>query len=126
MESFLYNAENRLREYRTKNPLLIFRNDGDASRVAKTIALKTYSSGPRGGMEGVKVFSKQYNLSNVLSMDVGGTTTDIGHVVRNEVNEDRQFFQFKIKLSKLAQRVWVLFQGLPVLAAVVRIPLLPM
>ena len=42
MESFLYNAENRLREYRTKNPLLIFRNDGDASRVAKTIALKTY------------------------------------------------------------------------------------
>ena len=54
MESFLYNAENRLREYRTKNPLLIFRNDGNASRVAKTIALKTYSSGPRGGMEGVK------------------------------------------------------------------------
>ena len=90
MESFLYNAENRLREYRTKNPLLIFRNDGDASRVAKTIALKTYSSGPRGGMEGVKAFSKQYNLPNVLSMDVGGTTTDIGHVVGNEVNEDRR------------------------------------
>jgi N-methylhydantoinase A/oxoprolinase/acetone carboxylase beta subunit len=90
MENFLYNAENRLREYRTKNPLLIFRNDGDASRVAKTIALKTYSSGPRGGMEGVKAFSKQYNLSNVLSMDVGGTTTDIGHVVNNEVNEDRR------------------------------------
>ena len=33
---------------------LSFRNDGNASRVAKTIALKTYSSGPRGGMEGVK------------------------------------------------------------------------
>jgi len=90
MENFLYNAENRLREYRTKNPLLIFRNDGDASRVAKTIALKTYSSGPRGGMEGVKAFSKKYNLPNVLSMDVGGTTTDIGHVVRNQVNEDRR------------------------------------
>ncbi|WP_334175212.1 hydantoinase/oxoprolinase N-terminal domain-containing protein, partial [Pseudoxanthobacter sp.] len=35
MEAFLYNAENRLRAYRTRNPLLIFRNDGDASRVAK-------------------------------------------------------------------------------------------
>ena len=89
MESFLYNAEKRLREYRTKNPLLIFRNDGNASRVAKTIALKTYSSGPRGGMEGVKSFSKQYNLSNVLTMDIGGTTTDIGHVVNNSVNEER-------------------------------------
>ncbi|MBL4802036.1 MAG: hypothetical protein JKY45_09080, partial [Emcibacter sp.] len=41
MEEFLYNAENRLREYRTRNPLLIFRNDGNASRVAKTIAAKT-------------------------------------------------------------------------------------
>jgi len=90
MENFLYNAENRLREYRTKNPLLIFRNDGDASRVAKTIAVKTYSSGPRGGMEGVKTFSKQYNLSNVLSMDVGGTTTDIGDVIGHSVHEQRR------------------------------------
>ena len=89
MESFLYNAENRLREYRTKNPLLIFRNDGDASRVAKTIALKTYSSGPRGGMEGVKEFSKQYKLPNVVSMDIGGTTTDIGHIVNHTVQESR-------------------------------------
>jgi len=90
MESFLYNAENRLREYRTKNPLLIFRNDGNASRVAKTIALKTYSSGPRGGMEGVKTFSKQYNLSDVMTMDVGGTTTDIGHLVDLNLNEERR------------------------------------
>ncbi|MBT7952133.1 MAG: hydantoinase/oxoprolinase family protein [Gammaproteobacteria bacterium] len=90
MESFLYNAENRLREYRTKNPLLIFRNDGNASRVAKTIALKTYSSGPRGGMEGVKNFSKQYSLSNVMTMDVGGTTTDIGHLVDQILNEERR------------------------------------
>ncbi|MBL4838780.1 MAG: hydantoinase/oxoprolinase family protein [Kordiimonadaceae bacterium] len=90
MESFLYNAENRLREYRTRNPLLIFRNDGNASRVAKTIAAKTYSSGPRGGMEGVKVFSSSYNLTNVLSMDVGGTTTDIGHVVGTDVHEMRR------------------------------------
>jgi len=90
MEQFLYNAESRLREYRTKNPLLIFRNDGSASRVAKTIALKTYSSGPRGGMEGVKEFSRKYNLSNVLSMDIGGTTTDVGCVVRNTVNVGRR------------------------------------
>lgn len=89
MEQFLYNAENRLREYRTKNPLLIFRNDGNASRIAKTIALKTYSSGPRGGMEGVKAFSQRYNLSSVLSMDIGGTTTDVGCVVQNTLHVER-------------------------------------
>ena len=90
MEAFLYNAENRLREYRTKNPLLIFRNDGDASRVAKTIAIKTYSSGPRGGMEGVKTFSRLYGYSDVVSIDVGGTTTDIGQYLDGTVAEVRR------------------------------------
>ncbi len=90
MEAFLYNAENRLREYRTKNPLLIFRNDGDASRVAKTIAIKTYSSGPRGGMEGVKAFSRKYGFSDSVSIDVGGTTTDIGQYAHGTVAEIRR------------------------------------
>jgi N-methylhydantoinase A/oxoprolinase/acetone carboxylase beta subunit len=90
MEGFLYNAENRLRNYHTRNPLLIFRNDGGASRVAKTVALKTYSSGPRGGMEGVKRLARHYGLDDVLSMDIGGTTTDIGQVVSNEVFERRK------------------------------------
>ncbi len=90
MEAFLYNAENRLRQFRTKNPLLIFRNDGDASRVAKTIAIKTYSSGPRGGMEGVKSFSKRYGFTDVVSIDVGGTTTDIGQYLDGTVAEVRR------------------------------------
>ncbi|ABS66587.1 Hydantoinase/oxoprolinase [Xanthobacter versatilis] len=90
MEAFLYNAENRLRAYRTKNPLLIFRNDGDASRVAKTIAIKTYSSGPRGGMEGVKSFSRRYGFADTVSIDVGGTTTDIGQYIDGTVAEVRR------------------------------------
>src|SRR5208337_4451692 len=53
MERFLYNSEHRLREYKTKNPLLIFRNDGDSARISRTAAVKTYSSGPRGGAEGL-------------------------------------------------------------------------
>jgi len=89
MEAFLYNAENRLRDYRMKNPLLIFRNDGDASRVAKTIAIKTYSSGPRGGMEGVKSFSRLYGFTDSVSIDVGGTTTDIGQYIDGGVAETR-------------------------------------
>ena len=46
MERFLYSAENLLRDQRFKTPLLIFRNDGGSSRVAKTVALKTYGFGP--------------------------------------------------------------------------------
>lgn len=90
MEAFLFNAENRLRDYRTKNPLLIFRNDGDSSRVAKTVAIKTYSSGPRGGMEGMKTFSRLYGFSDVVAIDIGGTTTDIGQYVNGTVAEQRR------------------------------------
>ena len=90
MEAFLYNAENRLRAFRTKNPLLIFRNDGDSSRVAKTVAIKTYSSGPRGGMEGMKSFSKLYGFSDAVAIDIGGTTTDIGQCLNGTVAEMRR------------------------------------
>lgn len=80
METFLYNAEGILREYYHQHPLLIFRNDGDSARVARTIAVKTYSSGPRGGMEGARALAAHYGFKRLLTMDIGGTTTDIGLV----------------------------------------------
>ncbi len=82
MERFLYSAERRLKDYKVANPLLVYRNDGGASsRVAKSIALKTYSSGPRGGgLEGTSALAKVYGLKHALMMDIGGTTTDVGIV----------------------------------------------
>ncbi len=85
MERFLYSAEHRLREYKTRNPLLIFRNDGNAARVARTVAIKTYSSGPRGGAEGVKALASHYGFKHLVSMDIGGTTTDIAVVEDGQV-----------------------------------------
>jgi N-methylhydantoinase A/oxoprolinase/acetone carboxylase beta subunit len=90
MERFLYNAEHKLRTNKAHNPLLIFRNDGNSARVAKTIALKTYSSGPRGGMEGTRALAQHYELSHLVSIDIGGTTTDIGEVRSGDVREDRR------------------------------------
>ncbi len=85
MELFLYHAEAGLREQRARNPLLIFRNDGGSSRVAKTVALKTYSSGPRGGAEGLKAAADYYDFKHLLMMDVGGTTTDFSEVIDGQV-----------------------------------------
>ncbi len=90
MERFLYNAEDRLRELRVQNPLLIYRNDGASSRVAKSVALKTYSSGPRAGLEGTLALAKAYDLKHVLMIDVGGTTTDVGSVKDFEIAQDRR------------------------------------
>lgn len=80
MEAFLYHAEGILRDCHHQSPLLIFRNDGDSARVARTVAVKTYSSGPRGGMEGARALARHYGYTRLVSMDIGGTTTDIGRV----------------------------------------------
>ena len=85
MESFLYNAEGILREHYHRHPLLIFRNDGDSARVARTVAIKTYSSGPRGGMEGARALAEHYGCEHLLSLDIGGTTADIGWVEKGHV-----------------------------------------
>ena len=90
VERFLYSAEHRLRTYKVKNPLLIYRNDGASSRVAKSVALKTYSSGPRGGLEGTRAIAEAYGLANVLMIDVGGTTTDVGVVKNSTIAVDRR------------------------------------
>jgi len=90
VERFLYSAEHRLRAYKVKNPLLIYRNDGASSRVAKSVALKTYSSGPRGGLEGTRALAEAYGLPSVLMIDVGGTTTDVGVVNDSTISVDRR------------------------------------
>ena len=87
MEHFLYHAEGELRSHGMTRPLLVFRNDGNASRVAKTVALKTYSSGPRGGIEGARAYARAYDVSRIVSFDVGGTTTDIGTVSADDIDE---------------------------------------
>lgn len=90
VERFLYSAENRLRAHKVKNPLLVYRNDGASSRVAKSVALKTYSSGPRGGLEGTRALAEAYGLENLLMIDVGGTTTDVGAVRNSTIAVDRR------------------------------------
>ena len=90
LEHFLYSAENRLRAHKVKNPLLIYRNDGASSSVAKSVAIKTYSSGPRGGLEGTRALAEAYGFNRVIMIDVGGTTSDIGAVNDLSIIADRR------------------------------------
>ncbi len=89
MERLLYHAERRLREARYRPPLLVFCNDGDSARVAKTVAVKTYSSGPRGGMEGARALAARYGFEHLISLDVGGTSADMGSVEGGAIRDRR-------------------------------------
>jgi N-methylhydantoinase A len=89
MEQFLHHAEDRLRQHRTRNPLLVFRNDGGSTRVSRTIALHTYSSGPRGGAVGAAILANHYGFERFASIDIGGTTTDLALFEGGQVAEHR-------------------------------------
>lgn len=89
MERFLFHTDHRLRRRHVAAPLLVFRNDGGAARVSKTPALRSYSSGPRGGMEGARALARHHGLADLVSVDVGGTTTDVGRVRDGRIVERR-------------------------------------
>jgi N-methylhydantoinase A/oxoprolinase/acetone carboxylase beta subunit len=80
MEHFLYGAERISKQNHLASPMLIYRNDGDSARIAKTTAIKTYGSGPRGGLEGAVAYAGLYDSNAMVAMDIGGTTTDISMV----------------------------------------------
>jgi N-methylhydantoinase A len=74
---YLYRCEDWLRDHGYQHPLLILHNDRGCARVAKTIAGKTYNSGPTAGLLGAEVIAELYGLEHLLTFDVGGTSLDV-------------------------------------------------
>lgn len=77
---FLYRAEDHLRSLGYRRPLLIVHNDGGAARVARTIAAKTYNSGPMAGLLGAREIARDYGIDSLVTVDMGGTSLDVGVV----------------------------------------------
>ncbi len=77
---FLYHAEGWVREHHVAQPLRIMRNDGACGRVAKTTAVKTLDSGPMGGLSGAAALARSAGEKKLVTVDVGGTSSDIGVV----------------------------------------------
>lgn len=81
---FLYHADGWVRDRHVVQPLRIMRNDGACGRVAKTTAVKTLDSGPMGGLSGAAALAQLCGLDRVVTVDVGGTSTDIGLVEKQK------------------------------------------
>ncbi len=78
LASALYKAEDDLREAGYDRPLLIGHANGGVARVSKTKALDTLESGPTMGLFAAAYFAGVYQLSHVVTLDVGGTTSKVG------------------------------------------------
>ncbi|MBI2963853.1 MAG: hypothetical protein HYY35_08880 [Deltaproteobacteria bacterium] len=77
MSRFLYRVEDELRRSGYSRPLLVAQSNGGTSRVAKTTAIRTWGSGPAGGVAGAAALAELLGLQNVVSVDVGGTSSDL-------------------------------------------------
>ena len=78
--SYLYKCDDAVRSRGYRHPLLIVHSSGGLARVAKTKALNTYNSGPTAGVYGASNIAKRYGLPHVLTMDIGGTSTDVAFI----------------------------------------------
>lgn len=87
---YLYKADDQMRQKDFINPLLIAHASGGVTRVAKTKAIDTYNSGPAAGLMGAKYIGDLYDLENILTIDIGGTSSDIGIISDRELAFDTE------------------------------------
>lgn len=73
----LYKADEDSRRAGYPHPMLVVHASGGVARVAKTRAIETYNSGPAAGVFGAARMATHYGLEHVVTMDVGGTSTDL-------------------------------------------------
>jgi N-methylhydantoinase A/acetophenone carboxylase len=88
MVRVLYKADEDVRSSGAGNPLLIVHASGAVARVAKTRAIETYNSGPVGGVNGSARMARRHHLATVVTMDVGGTSTDVSVITDGAVPVD--------------------------------------
>ena len=99
MARFLYKADEYLRKTGYQKPMLVVHSGGGTARVAKTVAVQTWGSGPAGGLAGAAFVSGLYGIKNAVIVDIGGTSTDVGLVVNGKYSFNYQPEIEGIKLS---------------------------
>ncbi|MBI5585355.1 MAG: hydantoinase/oxoprolinase family protein [Deltaproteobacteria bacterium] len=80
----LYKANEELRQRLYHRNLFIVHNNGTVARVAKTRAINTYNSGPVAGLLGARLVGQRYGARDLISIDMGGTSFDLGYVRRDQ------------------------------------------
>jgi N-methylhydantoinase A/acetophenone carboxylase len=75
----------KLRERGYKKPLLMIQSSGGIAEVFRTTASRTFNSGPVSGLMGAHHVAKSLGYQNVVMSDMGGTSFDVGLVVKDSV-----------------------------------------
>ena len=100
MAKLLYRTEGILQQAGLAVPLLAARPDGACSRMARTTAISTYSSGPAAGLGLAAALARDHSDTAVVGFDMGGTTLDLGLVRAGayEVDEAPEIRGVRVRL----------------------------
>ena len=75
----------KLRERGYRKPLLMIQSSGGITEVFRTTASRTFNSGPVSGLMGAHHVARSLGYQNVVMTDMGGTSFDVGLVVKDSV-----------------------------------------
>jgi N-methylhydantoinase A len=98
----LFKAEDDLREiHRYSGTFLVSHINGGVAGIAKTKAIDTIESGPILGIHGSTYLAKVYRESEVIALDVGGTTAKLSVLRGSEsvLKKPSDFFGIPVQIS---------------------------
>ena len=83
---YVANLRQRLRELGMQGRIALLRSDGGlmSSEAAEQQPVSLLMSGPAGGVAGALWVAKAAGLKNILTLDVGGTSTDVALIEDGE------------------------------------------
>lgn len=84
----LHGAEQELRNEGLESPMLVVHANAGVARIGKTTAINTYSSGPAAGLSAAEDIARTYRDRVVITVDMGGTTVDLGVIVDGSCEAD--------------------------------------
>jgi len=85
MQIELSTCWDKLRDRGYKRSLSMIQSSGGIAEVFKTAASRTFNSGPVSGLMGAHHIAKAMGFHNVVMADMGGTSFDVGLVVKDSV-----------------------------------------
>lgn len=83
---YVSNLEESLRERGLTAPINLLRSDGGliSAENSQHAPVNLLMSGPAGGVTGALWVAKQAGVENILTLDVGGTSTDVALIEKSE------------------------------------------
>lgn len=86
LDRYLDSLTARLRERNYKGDVLIIHSGGGVMTCdsARAMPARTCQSGPAGGVIGGAIIGRLAGFENVITFDIGGTSTDIGLVYKGQ------------------------------------------